>query len=599
MILIRNTRKSIVAKIFLIVIAIVTFMLVFQFIFLKYFFDKSYSYSQLQNAKSNFIENMDLYSATDFNEKNSSIFSYSKNTGFPVMVITSDWRIPDTGIFDNVSRSKIKLQNREKLIIPLYFIKDIQNFKGNVLSILKPGRVISINAIRLGNSYYYEPMIIGADGSSYTNISSIRKYKDNSSRIETADGFGWIESTNYVTPKGDAITYRSRLLYESCRDILVYKLDVKDFLREVEKRFVLDEAANQYRIISHERVINGTNYFFISMSSIIDTTKLGPYMKNFLFFMYFILFLTLIICSTALSNWLSKPILELQTVTSKVAALDFSSRARVKSKDELGILSDNINTMANNLETALQELTTKNLQLGESASKSKKNEQRLRILLADLAHEFKTPLGIISGFSEIIERKSFVHDENYYYRVIEKEIKNMAKMIDEVTELSKLNSGYWPILAEEISISEIVHSAINKLKPELVDAGFDPQIVLEEANVMADGRRIEQVIYNLISNAIQHSDEKKQLSISVKSDTSDRIKVEIINSGEISEEGIKKIWERYYSSKNTDEEIPTSCQGIGLGIVRSILKKHHSEYGMWQEDGLVSFYFYLNKNDRN
>lgn len=124
--------------------------------------------------------------------------------------------------------------------------------------------------------------------------------------------------------------------------------------------------------------------------------------------MYCILGILLIAAVFILSRKLSAPIVRLSNVTSKLASKDFSVRANVNLQNEVGQLSASINVMADNLQAAMEELQ----QLAEIA---KVNEKRMKLLLADLAHEFKTPLGIISLYSEVIENGMFEKEPAYYF----------------------------------------------------------------------------------------------------------------------------------------------------------------------------------------
>lgn len=586
-------HKSLALKIFLALSISFVLVMILQSIFLRYFFNRSYLHANTKSFESEFTRAMDTF--IDSNNEKGCVFSYSKESDNPVLVFTSNWEIADDSLFNGLSRSKIKMFDGANLTVFLNFIQSMENVSGNVLNIMKPGRTIEINAVRLGNSSYYEPLILGINNQSITNRDSVRQFKFSGSNIHEIDGHGWIESTNYVVLDNDVLTYRSELLYEEIKDILIYKKDIDISLKDIESKIITDSSANQYKVFSYQRNLNDQTYNFITMYKLTDPSTLGMYLSNHLYVPYIILFIIISIWIWRLTRWLSLPVINLRNVTSQMVAFDFSCQAQVKSSDEMGHLADNINVISENLEGALSELHNKNIELEKAASQSRMNEERLKVLLADLAHEFKTPLGIISGFNGIIENGIYKKDLDYYFRTIDEEINKMADMVDEVTELSKLTSGYWPMNFEEVSLTDITLSVIEKFEADLICKGYEPLLHLEDIYVLADGRRIEQVLNNLIKNAMQHGDENKYLSISVSSQCDKNALVEIINSGNISLRGRSKIWQRYQQDEEGTGTALSTCQGIGLEIVRNILLKHQSQFGMWQKNGNVCFYFTLEK----
>ncbi len=112
---------------------------------------------------------------------------------------------------------------------------------------------------------------------------------------------------------------------------------------------------------------------------------------------------------------------------------------------------------------------------------------------------------------------------------------------------------------------------------------------------MADGRRIEQVLTNLISNAVKYSGEKKYIEVSV-TPGKDTVMVSICNNGYVSEQDLNRIWERYYRAAE-DKTVRLPSEGIGLEIVRSILLMHNSDFGVRQEADQICFYFTLQLTD--
>ena len=164
-------------------------------------------------------------------------------------------------------------------------------------------------------------------------------------------------------------------------------------------------------------------------------------------------------------------------------------------------------------------------------------------------------------------------------------------------DLSKIESGIITINKEIFNFSELASSLIDRIKISKMDTEHNIEYSIpKDIYVNADKTKIEQVLYNLVVNAIKHSGEGKR-NIQIKVTTSQkRVKVEVIDDGVgISEENLKHIWDRYYRAS---ESFTRNVQGSGLGlsIVKNILIKHSSDFGVESEVGKGSdFWFDLEK----
>ena len=112
-----------------------------------------------------------------------------------------------------------------------------------------------------------------------------------------------------------------------------------------------------------------------------------------------------------------------------------------------------INTMADNLEYTINKVI-------DSAKEAKDGEQRIRTILANLAHEFKTPLSIISLYIEVIEAGVYEKEPAYYFNIVNKQIDDLTRIIDETIQLSKLQSGSWKYAPNNYLLEELVKSAL-------------------------------------------------------------------------------------------------------------------------------------------
>ena len=164
-------------------------------------------------------------------------------------------------------------------------------------------------------------------------------------------------------------------------------------------------------------------------------------------------------------------------------------------------------------------------------------------------------------------------------------------------DLSKIESGIITINKENIDFSELASSLVDRIKMSNIDTEHNIEYIIpKDLYVYADKTKIEQVLYNLIINAIKHSGEGKRNILVKVTATQKRVKVEVIDDGVgISKEDLEHIWDRYYKAS---ESFTRNVQGSGLGlsIVKNILIKHSSDFGVESEVGKGSnFWFDLER----
>lgn len=320
----------------------------------------------------------------------------------------------------------------------------------------------------------------------------------------------------------------------------------------------------------------------------IDTMKL--------YYVYAFLFALLVIIGMALlfSNILSKPLLKMNRVAVKMADLDFSEECEIYSKDELGSLSTSLNRLSKNLNNSLSELKIANEELQKDIEKERSLEKMRKEFISSVSHEFKTPLGIMKGFAEGIKDNIAEEKKEYYIDVILDEIGKMDELVLDLLDLSKLESKAYKLKLENFLILNLIDEVKSRLliRANEKDIPIELQCEQTDLQVYADRRGIEQVITNILSNAIRHTNVNGNIQISVvKKDTC--VYVSIENSGEhISEEDLVRIWDRFYRvEKSRDRK--TGGTGLGLPIVKNILLLHESNFGAENTESGVRFYFTL------
>ncbi len=291
------------------------------------------------------------------------------------------------------------------------------------------------------------------------------------------------------------------------------------------------------------------------------------------------------------SKWITNPLIKLIDSAKSISELDFTKRTDISTNDELSTLSDSLNSISNNLSTAIETLESSNDQLAIEAIKRAENEERMRNLLTSLSHEFKTPLGIISGFLEIISDGVYEKEPEYYINVMSDEIDKLNGLVLETIELSRLETGSYKLNLSDFNIKQLMETLMRKFEKPFTDKNMSLELRIEDQTVIGDKNKIEQVMINLLSNGIRYSPNGEKIEITSEHNK-DNLYVSIKNYGiQINQEDLDKIWDRFYrAEKSRNRSLGGS--GLGLTIVKNILELHDSDFGVKNIKNGVEFYFF-------
>ena len=214
-------------------------------------------------------------------------------------------------------------------------------------------------------------------------------------------------------------------------------------------------------------------------------------------------------------------------------------------------------------------------------------------LIANVSHDFRTPLTMIKAYASMIREISGDNKEkrDAHAGIIIDEADRLSALVEDVLDLSKLRSGVGLQAPTVFNLSETVYRIADRFAYLKVTLGYVFECEIEEdLYAFADRERIEQVIYNLIGNAVNYTGEDKTVRIRLfRAHGGARIEVEDTGSG-IAEEEKQTIWERYYRSKEAHKR-PVKGTGLGLSIVKSILVRQGCPFGVESELGKGSTFW--------
>lgn len=343
-------------------------------------------------------------------------------------------------------------------------------------------------------------------------------------------------------------------------------------------------------------VLNTGDFLIVrtSMPAIAENASIA---NRFMMFTGIIVIILGSIWSYLFSRKFTSPILELNKITENMAKLNFSEISNIKSEDEIGELSKNINFLSHKLDNTISELNEKNQNLMEDIERERRIDEMRKEFVSNVSHELKTPIALIQGYAEGLKSNVIEDEESkkFYCDVIMNESARMNQLVKDLLNLSQIESGYYEIEKNVFNISSMITSVLDKFTAIFEQKEVNLR-VLKSENILvyADMVKIEQVIINYINNAVNHVDDKKVISVAVES-MGDKIRVFVYNSGKhIPEELLDKIWTSFYK---VDKARTRSYGGSGLGlsIVKGIQELHQNDYGIINEEDGVMFWFDVDK----
>ena len=303
-------------------------------------------------------------------------------------------------------------------------------------------------------------------------------------------------------------------------------------------------------------------------------------LKSQYIYIVVVILIVCIVISYLLSRMISKPIEEISTSAKELAKgnFDVSFEANTNLYE--------INELANTLEIAKKELY--------------KTDELRRDLMANVGHDLKTPLTMIKAYAEMTRDfdNLSVQKRNENMNIIIEETDRLAVLVQDILDLSKMQSKTTELKIETFDLDELIRNVIKRYYILIDNEGYE-FIYNNNESIMinADKRRIEQVIYNLINNAVNYTGEDKKVFINVIKNKK-KLVVEIKDTGKgIDDKDIKYIWNKYYHNEKKHKRNAFGT-GLGLSIVKTILESHNYKYGVKSKKGKGStFYFEINSKD--
>ena len=247
------------------------------------------------------------------------------------------------------------------------------------------------------------------------------------------------------------------------------------------------------------------------------------------------------------------PLTQMNEITRKIAAGDYSANVPVKSQDEVGQLALAFNRMAESLQ---------------------KIEQLRKTMMIDVAHELRTPLTNMRGYLEALT-DGVVSPSKETIELLQEETLRLGQLVEDILRLAKADAAKASLQKVEVQIVDLITQMLDSFRSQLEakEIKVETDFVDREIKVWADPQQLFQVMHNLLQNTCQYTDSGGTVMISTES-MPGAIKVVFANTGgEIAEQDLPFIFERFYRGEKSRSREHGGA-GIGLAIVKELVEAH-------------------------
>lgn len=366
---------------------------------------------------------------------------------------------------------------------------------------------------------------------------------------------------------------------EKLGEYFPYQIDYEHFISKEDEQtllagqYVMKEGyVNEFRRnivgaifpLTHQQQLVGFIYIYVPLAEIPEVFSKGIpilVLSGTVFFLLLYLIVNYFVQS------MFKPLRTLQSFSKEVGKGNFKNRVKVETDDEIGELAYALNKMAESLE---------------------KEDERKKEFLANVAHELRTPLTYIGGYTQILLDEAYTSKEEAkkHLQLISKESNRMQKLINDLLQLNELENKDTLLEKEPIAFSQLIIDSLDLFKPSLEKRNITVQTSLnDEVIIFGNTDRLQQVLYNVIDNAIKYSYENGQIHLYLEQ--KDQFAILTIRDYGIGipKKDLERIGERFYRTDKSRSR-KTGGSGLGLSIVNEIIALHDGTMEIESEEGV-------------
>ncbi len=404
-----------------------------------------------------------------------------------------------------------------------------------------------------------------------TRIASAKQELTQAAQTKDIDYDSLAEKMNaslIVLDDTGALSYRSQglpmmmMTVRTAQSMLTSELDgTPSYIRSMS-------STSRYAIMGLP--LSSGGYLF-AVFSVADLDGASQILQQQLWIITIVLIILSVILAILLSGKMSRPIRAVTQAAREMASGKMDISLPVESKDEIGQLTEALND------------------LGQELGRTEKLRQEL---IANVSHELRSPLTVIQGYAETVRDVTWPNEakRTEQLNIIAEESARLTRVVKDILDYSRLQSGVERLSLQSFPICPVFEQLVKQYEIEATRHHITVQMDCLELKVVFDRDRFDQVMHNLIINALNHAQPDSVVEIrAAKIYLSTRI--EVINQGEtIPSDSLMHIWDRYYRAEQIDTGKPLGT-GLGLAIVKSIFEKHGVKYGVVSQNSQTMFWF--------
>lgn len=339
---------------------------------------------------------------------------------------------------------------------------------------------------------------------------------------------------------------------------------------------------------------SGTKYMLVVYGKATQVEELRQVFLRIFPIVFIAALILALLVSLLFSRIITSPVLRISSIATKMSEMQLDWKLDTKRTDELGILEKSLNTMSQNLQTALSDLKNANAKLEEDIEHEKELEQAQMDFFSAASHELKTPITIIKGQLEGMLLGIGIYKDREKYLSRSLEVANTLEvMVQELLIISRLQTSGADLKKEPFDCVQVIQKYLRETEDLIINK--DLRVYLnapQSATVNGNRLLLEKVFSNIIGNAIKYSPQDAVINITVNHQQNQYL-FQIENSGtHITRENMDKIFEPFYRIEQSRSR-KTGGSGLGLYIVQKILQYHNSVCDVCNTEKGVCFSFGL------
>lgn len=414
-------------------------------------------------------------------------------------------------------------------------------------------------------------------------------------------------NNNTQTPGGDHGKYNPLIWINIAMDnnvitTLNNQTDSKPIIKTQAKFSMQPDARFENKSMQIYSLLETGTYLFMETPQeyLDETANLAVRYTLYITLCTFFLALFLLIPVT---KKITKPISNIESVANKIANMDFLEKCRVESRDELGQLGNSINRMADTLQENIHRLTVMNAMLREDLEKEEQTNKIRREFIANVSHDFKTPLSLITAYSESIrdsaESATTQSEKTELMKqcdIIISESNRMDGLVNQLLRLSQLENKM-VVLQESMFdltgfVEEVIYQHQILIKAKKITVDFADRI---ERIAYGDYTKTGQVLNNLLENAIKYTHENGTIKIWITK--GEKFKIHLYNEVDhIEDVDPDQLFTSFYK-RDQSRSLEDKSYGLGLAIVKAIVELHHNQCGAYKQGTGLVFWFEIQAYD--